>query len=169
MRNRHRLLCCPWNDATAVTDPCGCESRMLTTPSVAEKTFYALRSSAEQNLHIHHVAVSHSDADATARWLDAVGGAGLIEVIVDADREIYGRWGLGVSSLWHVISPRSMWSAVQLGRQDGIQVRSTESGSRWQTAGSFGVDRSAIVRWLHVAKSADDGSDFSEAVPPIDK
>jgi hypothetical protein len=42
--------------------------------------------------------------------------------------------------------------------------RPTESGSRWQTAGSFAVDVGGVIRWVHVAKAADDISDFKAAV-----
>ncbi|KAI9871747.1 MAG: hypothetical protein M1830_002502 [Pleopsidium flavum] len=109
---------------------------------------------------IHFVAVSHSDAGATNRWVTSVGGAGLVQVIVDDERELYARWGLGISSFWHALSPWSMWSVYQLGKGEGIWNRPTESGNRWQTAGSFGVDGQGIVKWSEAAQRADDIPDF---------
>ncbi|PBP28746.1 hypothetical protein BUE80_DR000275, partial [Diplocarpon rosae] len=34
----------------------------------------------------------------------------------------------------------TLWEAYALGKREGIWNRPTESGSRWQTAGSFAVD-----------------------------
>lgn len=52
----------------------------------------------------------------------------------------------------------------KLGRQEKIWNRPTESGSRWQTSGSWIVDREGIVKGGGIAKSADDIMDFEEAV-----
>ena len=43
-----------------------------------------------------------------------------MHIVVDSDREIFAQWGLGVSSLWHVLNPASLWSAYKLGREQGI-------------------------------------------------
>ena len=51
-----------------------------------------------------------------------------------------------------------------LGKGEGIWNRPTESGSRWQTSGSWGVDREGVVRWGGVAKAADDVPTFEGAV-----
>lgn len=130
--------------------------------TVAEQTFRTMKSFAEKHPQIHYVAISHSDESSTNNWVEAVGGAGPIKVIVDHDRESYGKWGLGVSSFWHVLNPWSMWEVVNLGRNRGIWNRPTESGSRWQTAGSFGVDEKGLVRWIAIAKTTDDSPDFEE-------
>lgn len=89
-------------------------------------------------------------------------------VIVDSERELYAQWGLGVSSAWHVLNPLSMYSVFKLGKQEKIWNRPTESGSRWQTSGSFAVDSEGIVRWASVAKAADDIPNFSEALSALD-
>lgn len=70
-----------------------------------------------------------------------------MQVIIDSEWEIYAQWGLGVSSFWHVLSPWSMWSVYKLGKEEGIWNRSTESGSRWQTSGSFAIDKEGMVAW----------------------
>ena len=87
-----------------------------------------------------------------------------MEVVVDSDRLTYGKWGLGISSFWHVLNPWSMKNVVTLGRRDGIWNRPTESGSRWQTAGSFAVDKQGIVRYVQIANAADEMGDFEGAL-----
>ena len=137
------------------------------TGTVAEKVFVSLRKLAQDNPDVHCVAVSHSDESATDKWADAVGGGGHIEVIVDHDRKLYGAYGLGISSLWHVLSPWSMADVFSLGRSEGIGVRPTESGTRWQTAGTFGVDSEGIIRYAHVAEQASDMTGLAEALSAV--
>ena len=138
---------------------CGCP--------FAEKTFLLLRSSALSHLDVTFIAVSHSDQASTDRWVEVIGGAGKVHVIVDSERDDYADWGLGISSFWHVLNPAGMWNAYKLGKEEGISVRPTESGSRWQTSGSFAVDGQGIVRWGQAAPSADWIPDFEEAVNAI--
>lgn len=90
-----------------------------------------------------------------------------MKVIVDAGRELYAQWGLGISSAWHVLNPWSMWSLLSLARKENIVNRPTESGNRWQTSGSFAVDKEGIVRWAKVAKAADDIPNFNEALEAL--
>ena len=90
-----------------------------------------------------------------------------MEVIVDSDREIYARWGLGVSNFWHVLNPWGMWNVYKLGKKDNIWNRPTESGTRWQTSGSFAIDKDGRVRWGQPAPSADWIPDFEEAIRAI--
>lgn len=93
-----------------------------------------------------------------------IGGEWDIHVIVDTERELYAQWGLGVSSTWHVINPWTLVSTFTLGKKEGIWNRGTESGTRWQTAGSFAVDNEGVVKWARVASSADDIPDFQEGL-----
>jgi AhpC/TSA antioxidant enzyme len=134
---------------------------------VAEKTFDELRRAAAKNPEVRFIAVSHSSEDATEKWVIAVGGEWDVEVIVDAERELYARWGLGISSLWHVLNPWSLYSVYKLASGEKIKNRPTESGSRWQTSGSFAVDQDGIVRWSRVAKHADDIPDVQEALATL--
>lgn len=113
------------------------------------------------------MAVSHSDRDATSHWLQAVGGSGKVEVIVDHERNLYGAYGLGLSSFWHPLNPWSMASVVRLGRSEQIWNRPTESGSRWQTAGLFSIDQDGKIQYAHVAKAADDLGDLEKAVTSL--
>lgn len=91
-------------------------------------------------------------------------------MIVDHERELYNAWGLGVSSFWHVLNPWSMYAVLKLARAEGDEKftnRPTESGNRWQTSGSFGVDGEGILRWAKVAKGSDDIPDFEEGVQAV--
>jgi hypothetical protein len=131
---------------------------------VAEKTFKQLTQLSSENPQVSFVAVSHSDQEATDRWVVLVGGEWNVNVIVDAERKLYAQWGLGVSSTWHVLNPWSIYKSYRMAKDEKIWNKPTESGSRWQIAGSFAVGGDGVVRWVHVAKSADDMPDFKEAL-----
>jgi hypothetical protein len=88
-------------------------------------------------------------------------------MIVDTERQLYAGWGLGVSSTWHVLNPWSIYSAYKLAKDEKIWDKGTESGTRWQTAGSFSVDAKGVVRWVKVAKAADDLPDLKEAMKAV--
>jgi hypothetical protein len=113
------------------------------------------------------IAVSHSDEPSTSKWIEAVGGAGEVEIIVDPERTTYGKWGLGVSSFWHVLNPWSMSNVLKVGREERIWNRPTESGSRWQISGTFSVDGNGVVRYVQVARAADEIGDFEEALKSL--
>ena len=138
---------------------CGCP--------FAEKTFLSLRSYASSHPNITFVAVSHSDKASTSKWLEAVGGAGKVQIVVDSERRLYGEWGLGISGFWHVLNPQGMWNVYKLGKEEGIWNRPTESGSRWQTSGTFAVDGTGIVRWGQAAPGADWIPDFEKAIMAV--
>lgn len=138
--------------------------------TVAEKTFLQLRAIAPAHPDVRFVAVSHSDQDATERWLAALPEPSRnrqpnLEVIVDADRQIYAAWGLGTSSFWHVLG--SIPGVSKLEKEEGIKVRSTESGNRWQTAGNFAVDGQSVVRWSRKDERADDMPDFKDGLDAL--
>ncbi|KAF1980773.1 hypothetical protein K402DRAFT_468028 [Aulographum hederae CBS 113979] len=139
---------------------CGCP--------FAEKTFLYLRATAASNPTIRCIAISHSSSSATDKWLEALGGRQSVEVIIDENRELFAQWGLGISSFWHVLSPWGLWDVYKLGKGEGIWNRPTESGTRWQTAGSFACDGEGIVRWGGAAGSASDVPDFGETVKALE-
>lgn len=138
---------------------CGCP--------FAEKTFLRLRSSASAHPDITFIAVSHSDQPSTDKWLEAVGGAGPIQMVVDLGRKVYAAWGLGTLGFWDVLNPAGPWSVYKLGKEEGIWNRPTETGSRWQSSGAFAVDGSGFIRWGQAAPSADWIPDFEEAVNAV--
>ncbi|PLB44548.1 hypothetical protein P170DRAFT_468201 [Aspergillus steynii IBT 23096] len=137
---------------------CGCP--------FAEKAYRDLANHpAIQSGEVTGIVVSHSSEEATNKWIEALQNdpkqpgsdaqnPAPVRVVVDEDRRSYAAWGLGVSSLWHVLSPATIASVVNLGRGEGIWNRPTESGSRWQTAGDFAVDSDGVVKWVHVYEGA---------------
>ncbi|SMR63206.1 unnamed protein product [Zymoseptoria tritici ST99CH_3D1] len=139
---------------------CGCP--------FAEKTFLQIRDIAISNPDLDCVAVSHSDEAATQKWLeslpkDEAGDAkGKVRVVVDDKKEAYAAWGLGVSSWAHVLDPRALASVFQLAKE-GLKNRPIESGSRWQTAGSYAVKDGKVV-WGGPSQRSDDPAKFDEAV-----
>lgn len=129
-----------------------------------------MRDAAAAHPNVRFVAVSHSDEPSTQKWLAEVGGPGTtnpVEVIVDAERKLYGAWGLGTSSMMHVLSPAGLYAVYKMAKERGIKNRPTESGSRWQTAGNFAVDAQGIVRWGGPAARADEVPTFEEALRAV--
>jgi hypothetical protein len=72
---------------------------------VAQKTFLNLRTLANRHPQITCIAVSHSSEQATRKWIDLLGGAWTVQVVIDEDRAIYAAWGLGVANMWHLFNP----------------------------------------------------------------
>jgi len=141
----------------------------LTRSKVAEKTYLSLRAIAPAHPDMDFIAVSHSDQESTDRWLASLPDPSKntqsnLHIVVDAEREAYAAWGLGTSSLWHILG--SVLGASKL-KEDGINVRSTESGTRWQTAGNFAVDGQGIVKWSRKDERADDMPDFNDGLDAV--
>lgn len=90
-----------------------------------------------------------------------------MSVIVDHERSLYARWGLGASSAWHFLSPWAIWDVVKIAREDGIYNRPTESGSRWQKSGAWAVDGQGYVKWGDTATKSGDIPDINEAVSAL--
>jgi len=75
---------------------------------VAQKTFLQLRAIATRYPNdITCVAISHSSPVATQKWLDLLGGAWNVQIVIDEDRAVYAAWGLGLGSVWYVLNPTS--------------------------------------------------------------
>lgn len=81
--------------------------------TVAQKTFLALRTLANKHQfnNLTCIAVSHSSQAATQKWLDLLGGAWNVQVIIDEDRAIYAAWGLGLGSVWYYFNPATQTAA----------------------------------------------------------
>ncbi|KAJ6785873.1 hypothetical protein PWT90_05448 [Aphanocladium album] len=138
---------------------CGCP--------FAEKTFKQLTTLSHKSPGLHCIAVSHSSAEATERWIPQVGGVWSTDVVVDEERNLYAQWGLGLGSTWHISGPKVLYSVYRLGTEEGIWNRTTESGTRWQVGGAFAVDEGGVVRYAHVSKSADDLADLQAAAQSV--
>ncbi|KAL4733100.1 hypothetical protein BDV11DRAFT_200717 [Aspergillus similis] len=129
---------------------------------------------AVRNGGIKVVLVSHSSEEATNRWLKAVQQSGrlsadfgsqeqTVSVIIDDELELYAAWGLGVAKIEHVLNLATVYAAISLGWREGLWDRATESGSRWQTSGAYGIHGFGIVKWVHVPRLASDLADFEDA------
>jgi len=128
----------------------------------------SLRALADNHSHLHIMAVSHSTAAETSRWLEGVGGAGPVNVIVDHERTLYASWGLGSSGWWHVLNPGSLWSVYTLGKSKGIWNRPTETGNRWVTGGQWAVDGQGRVKWGGASEKAGEEVDWETAVRSVE-
>jgi len=153
------------NKQTVVTflRHCGCP--------FAEQTFLRLREAAKTHSDIDFIAVSHSDQKATEKWHKDIGGidqeTSNLSIVVDSEKEAYGQWGLGASSFFHVLQPQVFSNVSALKKSHGIDIRATESGSRWQTAGSYAVDENGKIRWGGPSARADDVPSFEEAIKAL--
>ncbi|HEX6459387.1 MAG TPA: AhpC/TSA family protein [Thermoleophilaceae bacterium] len=118
----------------------------------AEATMRALSDHARQNDDIDWIAVSHAPLEATDRWCAAIGASHRVRLVIDEERSAYGAWGLGRSSLRHFAGRRSLTAVARLARE-GIRNRHP-AGTRWQQAGTFGVDASGKIVWRHIPPHA---------------
>ncbi|KAG9247242.1 hypothetical protein BJ878DRAFT_210324 [Calycina marina] len=98
---------------------------------VAEETFIELRKLADEHKDIDSVAITHSDKEHTVTWVKSVGSGKDIKAIANAEIQLYGQWGLTVSSACHILSRFSLWNVYALGKKDAIWNIPMGSGSRW--------------------------------------
>ncbi|KAH6885270.1 hypothetical protein B0T10DRAFT_492317 [Thelonectria olida] len=152
----------------------------------AQKTFLSLRTLANRyGDALTCIAVSHSSEQATKKWVDMLGGAWSVRVVIDEDRALYAAWGLGLGGMWYLFNPTTQvqgWKekgwlgdkvagAIQRGK--GIQEKpsapgdegqddgpTTVMGNKWQEAGAFAVDGTGTVVWGGKALRADDVMDL---------
>ncbi|KAK7433315.1 hypothetical protein QQZ08_000254 [Neonectria magnoliae] len=72
----------------------------------AQKTFLNLRALANRHGDaLACIAVSHSSEQATKKWVDLLGGAWSVRVVIDEDRALYAAWGLGLGGMWYLFNP----------------------------------------------------------------
>ncbi|KAK4189563.1 hypothetical protein QBC35DRAFT_513979 [Podospora australis] len=135
---------------------CGCP--------FAEKTFKTFTKFSTDHPEIRCVAVSQSSTQETDAWIIEVGGEWEVHVIVDESLDLFKLWGLGQTSTWYAYSPWTVWSAVKLGKEEGIWNREQQTGSRFQQGGAFAVDSSGFVRWAKPAQTAEEIPNFKEAL-----
>lgn len=86
---------------------------------------------------------------------------------MDDKREIYAAWGLGVSSVWHLLNPWGFYDLYKMAKQEGIVNRPAASGYRWQMSGTWAVDAQGKVAWGGVAGGANEIPDFGQAVEAL--
>jgi hypothetical protein len=131
----------------------------------AEATMHALRDAAERTPEVQWIAISHAPEEATARWCEAVGGPGGVVVASDPSRRAYAAWGLGLTGPGHFAGRRSLAAAAKLARR-GIRNRHPH-GTRWQSAGTFALDRAGIVCWRSLPAHAGELPDLKSAVDAV--
>ncbi|RDA95406.1 hypothetical protein CP533_3432 [Ophiocordyceps camponoti-saundersi (nom. inval.)] len=72
----------------------------------AQKTFLNLRTLANRySQSLTCIAVSHSSPPATRKWIDLLGGAWNVRIVIDQDRALYAAWGLGLATYWQLFNP----------------------------------------------------------------
>lgn len=128
----------------------------------AEATMEKLRELPDD---VRVIAVSHAPEDATAKWCEAIGGTGDVRLLIDKERALYAKWGLGRSSLAHFMGRESLREVARLARTEGIRNRHPD-GTRWQQAGTFAVDERGIVTWRHIPRHAGDLPDLRGVARP---
>lgn len=142
--------------------------------SVAEKNFRQLAALSAQQPGLDYIAVSLCSRDVTDSWVSQIGGSWNTDVIIDTDRNLYARWGLGLNTSWQLFNPRALYTTFTLGRDEGIWGRPVDDGNRWQMGGAFAVDTAGFVKWVHVPNVSDDVVDFNPmlqqfGLPPLKK
>ncbi|KAH8662321.1 hypothetical protein BX600DRAFT_317466 [Xylariales sp. PMI_506] len=163
----------------------------------AQKSFLALRTLANKHQGtITCIAVSHSSPEATRKWIDLLGGAWNVQVVIDEERTSYAAWGLGLGSVWYMFNPTTQSQAWKekgwLGEKVAGAITRTGSfgksalgggapaadagddigpstalGNKWQQAGLFAVDGRGTVVWAEKAIRADDTMDFTSAAKAL--
>lgn len=159
--------------------------------AVAQKNFLALRDVANK-APVTCIAVSHASPAATSKWVDLMGGAWKVQVVIDEDRAIYAAWGLGLSSVWYYFNPATQtaaWKekgwlgstvATSINRKMGMTNRGgmdlgssgdlegegpgTIMGNKWQQGGAFAVDERGTVVWGGKAERADEVVDLEAGI-----
>jgi hypothetical protein len=126
----------------------------------AEATLRALAAAAEGRPELRFVAVTHSAPEVSVAWVEACGGAPGVWLVADPRRSHYAAWGVGLCDRRHLAGRESREALFRL-LDGGIHNR-WPSGNRWQSAATFGVDGSGIVRWRHLPRHAGD-------LPPLDE
>ena len=83
------------------------------------------------------IAVSHSSPAATRKWVDLLGGAWNVQVVIDEDRAVYAAWGLGVGSVWSVLNPNTQ---IQGWKESGWLGKTVagaiQRSATWERSGS---------------------------------
>lgn len=132
----------------------------------AEATLRQMREQSAGQPGICWVAVSHAPESATERWCSSIGGGpDEIRILIDEDRSLYAAWGLGRSNLAHFAGWQSLREVGRLALT-GIRNRHP-AGTRWQTAGTFGIDAQGVLRWRHIPRHAGELPDLEAAAAAV--
>ncbi|KAK4459922.1 hypothetical protein QBC42DRAFT_333945 [Cladorrhinum samala] len=155
----------------------------------AQKQFLNLRALATRHsTTLTCIAVSHSSAAATAKWLDLLGGPRNVQIVIDEERAVYAAWGLGLGNVWYVFNPTSTvagfkekgWLGQRVANSLSISARvnpagtegadagpTTEMGNKWQESGCWAVDGRGKVVWGCKAARSDEVLGLEEGVTAL--
>lgn len=125
----------------------------------AEATVREMAALVSAHPALDFIAVTHSGEEPSRRWCDAFGGAAGVQLVADPERAHYAAWGVGLSDRHHFAGKESLAAVWRL-LDRGIHNR-WASGTRWQAAATFAVDRAGLLRWRHQPAHAGD-------LPPLD-
>lgn len=131
----------------------------------AEATVKQLSECADKYPEIGIHLVCHGKEEIAKTWIEKFNLSPKLNFKVDSDRELYGSFGLGYSSTIHLMHPKVLWGVAKL-LPKGIRNRSA-SGTRWQKAGSFILDRSNKVVWKHEPETADEVPNFEDTIKQV--
>lgn len=131
----------------------------------AELTVQQLQRVTAEHPELAWWLVSMGSEQTTSAWLETVGRPVGIEVVHDSSLATHARWGLGSSSVLHIMRPRVLLGALSAYRR-GARNRSPD-GSRWQQAGAFAVAADGRLAWVHYPASAEDLPDLRAAVAAV--
>ncbi|MDX1453337.1 MAG: hypothetical protein R3183_12330, partial [Oleiphilaceae bacterium] len=92
--------------------------------------------------------VTHGERVIAEGWLEHIGAQGITHYH-DADREEYGRWGVGFGGAGSLLHPMVAWHWARF-LWRGIRNRSA-SGTRWQTQAMFLLNSEGVIVWRHIA------------------
>lgn len=132
----------------------------------AEATVVYLRQAACEHTDISFIVVTHGDKLTTQTWFEEIGGVEGLRWVHDAEREIYGRWGIGYSGLSHILSPKNFKDIIAL-RKVGIKNRDA-SGTRWQLSATFLVQNDKVV-WKSIPDTANQIPVIESALEVLDQ
>ncbi len=125
----------------------------------AEKTVKELCALSSQFNDLGIYIITHGEEAICEQWLGEIGGIENINRVHDPNREIYGAFGVGYSSLSHFLGGKSLLGVAKL-IPHGIRNRKA-SGTRWQMAATFLVKGGELV-WKHEPQSADEVVDIGQ-------
>jgi hypothetical protein len=131
----------------------------------AEATVREASALAAEQPAIDFITVTHSREKPSRTWCDAFGGAAGVQIVCDPDCARYAAWGVGLSDRHHFAGSESLAALWRLLDQ-GIHNR-WASGNRWQSAATFAVDASGVVRWRHAPRHAGDLPPLHDAVAAL--
>lgn len=131
----------------------------------AEAMIKDLSDIAETHPELTCIAVCHGEKGVTQAWLNEFELSSELQIEIDENREIYGKWGLGYAGIRHLLHLGTLVNLAKL-FLEGIHNRDA-SGTRWQPHASFLISPKQTVEWCHYPKHAGDIPKLYSAIKNI--